>query len=301
MNALRVRNVVKEYGPYRAVDSVSFDVRKGECFGLLGTNGAGKSTLINILAGLLSATSGEVEVLGHDVEKDWLQVKRKTGHCFGFSNYLGNLSGRQNLRVVGYAHGMSDREVDERVDELAALVGMDKIDERADTYSSGMTQKLSLMAALLHDPEVLLVDELTVGLDVESAKQVRQVLSGLKGRKTVVLTTHYMAEADALCDRIGLMHSGRLVALETPLQLKRRVRDYDLLELSTSDDRAAAALAGEVCELESEEPLVCRVRGEQVNALFKYLVGAGLEIRGVRLREPSLEEVFERIGDMEWE
>ncbi len=299
MQALRVRNVVKDYGRFRAVDSVSFDVRKGECFGLLGTNGAGKSTLINILAGLLSPTSGKVRMHGWDVEEDWREVKKRTGHCFGFSCYMGNLTGRQNLRVMGYAHGMSDREVNERVDELAELVDLeDKVDERTEKYSSGMVQKLSLMAALLHDPDVLLVDELTVGLDVEAAKRVRQVLSGLKGKKTIVLTTHYMAEADALCDRIGLMHKGKLVALETPLELKRRVRDYDLLELETSDDSAAAALAAGVCKLESHRPLVCRVRGEQVNTLFKCIVGAGLDIRSVRLREPTLEEVFEKVGEM---
>ncbi len=300
MEALRIKNVVKDYGSSRAVDSVSFSVRKGECFGLLGTNGAGKSTLINILAGLLSPTSGTVKMHGWDVEEDWREVKMRTGHCFGFSCYMGNLTGRQNLRVMGYAHGLSDREVNERVDELAELVDLEgKVDERTEKYSSGMVQKLSLMAALLHDPEVLLVDELTVGLDVEAAKRVRQVLSDLKGKKTIVLTTHYMAEADALCDRIGLMHKGKLVALETPLELKRRVRDHDLLELKTSDDRAAAALATKVCDLESKSPLVCRVRGEQVNTLFKYLVGAGLDIRSVHLREPTLEEVFEKVGEME--
>ena len=221
---------MKKYGEKKAVDSVSFAVGKGECFGLLGTNGAGKSTLINILAGLLSPTSGEVQVLGKDVVRQWRDVKKSTGHCFGFSNYMGNLSGRENLRVVGYAHGMTTKEVDARVDVLAKMVALEEVDEDTRHYSSGMTQKLSLMAALLHNPGIVLVDELTVGLDVPSAKRIRNMLASLKGEKTILLTTHYMSEAEELCDRIGLMHKGRLVALGTPEELKQRAGGAETLE-----------------------------------------------------------------------
>jgi ABC-2 type transport system ATP-binding protein len=299
MQAIRVEKLVKEYGKHRAVNSVSFAVEEGECFGLLGTNGAGKSTLLNIVAGLLSPTSGHVHVLGKDVEKDWREVKRVMGHCFGFSSYMGNLTGRESLRVVGYAHGMSDRQIEARVDELAEIVALDAVDRKQSEYSSGMTQKLSLMVALLHDPQVLLVDELTVGLDVEAAKRIRQVLSSLKGEKTIVLTTHYMAEADLLCDRIGLMNNGALVALETPLQLKRRVRDYDLLELETSDDEKARRVASKLCCVEADK-LVCQVKGQQVAELLSALVREGVVVKKVRLREPSLEEVFDKMGDFAW-
>ena len=295
MHAIKVKNASKEYGPHRALDSVSLDVKHGECFGLLGTNGAGKSTLLNAIAGLLSLSSGSIEVLGHDVEKEERVVKRLLGHCYGYSNYLGNLTGRENLRVQAYAHGIEN--ADERIDALAKLVGLPQVDEAAGTYSSGMTQKLSLMHALLHDPPVLLVDELTAGLDVDAARAVRKVLAGLKGKKTIVLTTHYMREADELCDRIALMHRGRVVAMATPHALKRTVRDYDLVELVTNNNSKALKVASALCTAELNNGSVYVQVRDELDALLASLVEAGVRVQKVRVHEPSLDEVFYALGE----
>ena len=304
MHAIKARNVVKVYddpaGRVKALDGVSFEVDKGEIFGLLGPNGAGKSTLINIVTGLISSTSGDIRVFGKDVAKDWHRIKEMTGTCFGFARFIYFMTGRENLRFFGYLYGMSDREIDERVDELAQTLRLSEIDSQAGTYSSGMTQKLSLMKGLLHSPKLLLVDELTVGLDVDAAMNIRNVFRKVQREEgtTVLLTTHYMQEANDLCKRIALINKGRVYALDTPKKLKRLARDYDVIEISLGKPKKAEAVVrrqtGVLDVFVGRDKLVVKVSSSEksLQPVVEGLLKNGFVFTNVKVRKPMLEEVF---------
>ena len=209
-----------------AVRGVSFEIAEGELFGLLGPNGAGKTTTIKMLITLLLPTSGSARVLGHDVVAEAREVRRKIGYVFGGDRGLyERLSALDNLRYFAELYGVPAREQRPRIDELLELVGLrGREKERVEGYSRGMRQRLHIARGLLHDPEVVFLDEPTIGVDPVGARELRSMIGGLKAAgKTVLLTTHYMFEADALCDRIGVIADGRLVAEGTPAQLKARV------------------------------------------------------------------------------
>ncbi|MCK4326986.1 MAG: ABC transporter ATP-binding protein [Candidatus Diapherotrites archaeon] len=304
MHAIKARNVVKVYddpsGRVKALDGVSFEVDKGEIFGLLGPNGAGKSTLINMITGLISSTSGNIKIFGKDVATDWYSVKEMTGTCFGFARFIYFMTGRENLRFFGYLYDMSDHEIDKRIDELAQTLRLSEIDSRAGTYSSGMTQKLSLMKGLLHNPKLLLVDELTVGLDVDAAMNVRNVFRQVQRDEgtTVLLTTHYMQEANDLCNRIALISKGKLYALDTPKKLKRLARDYDVIEITLKQAKKAEAIVrrqkGVLDVFVGKDRLVAKVSSSEksLQPVIGGLLKKGFMFTNLKVRKPMLEEVF---------
>lgn len=219
--AISIKNLVKRYEDVTAVDDLSFDVEEGEIFGLLGPNGAGKSTTINILSGLLEPTSGSATVLGFDVQREPGKVKERIGVCPQEPALFSFLTGRENVEFMGNLQGMSKEKLRERTDWLLDQVGLGEASSRrAGKYSGGMVRRTSLAMALVHDPEVAFLDEPTVGLDPQSRRATWGLIEDLKGRgRTVILTTHYIEEAEALSDRVGIIDYGRLIALDTPLAL----------------------------------------------------------------------------------
>src|SRR4051794_30545323 len=209
-----------------AVRGISFSVEQGELFGLLGPNGAGKTTTIKMLITLLLPTSGEARVLGHNVVDQAREVRKRIGYVFGGDRGLyERLSARDNLRYFAELYGVSGKEQRARIDEVLELVGLKgREQERVEGYSRGMRQRLHIARGILHDPEVVFLDEPTIGVDPVGARELRQTISGLiAGGKTVLLTTHYMFEADALCDRIAVIAQGRIVGEGTPEALKAGV------------------------------------------------------------------------------
>src|SRR5919198_3585252 len=217
-----------------AVKGVSFEIEKGELFGLLGPNGAGKTTTIKMLITLLIPTSGSARVLGYDVVKDAREVRKRIGYVFGGERGVyERLSGYDNLRYFAELYGVPPRIQKQRIEEMLELVGLrGREHERAEGYSRGMKQRLHVARGLLHDPEVLFLDEPTIGLDPVGAREVRATIGSLtEAGKTVLLTTHYMFEADALCDRIAVISRGEIVAEGTPLDLKRRVAEGAVVEV----------------------------------------------------------------------
>jgi ABC-2 type transport system ATP-binding protein len=217
-----------------AVRGVSFEIAEGELFGLLGPNGAGKTTTIKMLITLLIPTAGHARVLGHDVVDDAHWVRERIGYVFGGDRGLyERLSALDNLRYFAELYGVDPRQQRRRIGELLELVGLDgREKERVEGYSRGMRQRLHIARGLLHDPPVLFLDEPTIGVDPVGARELRQTIAGLRAAgKTVLLTTHYMFEADTLCDRIAVVSKGRIVAEGTPRDLKGSVSEGVVVEI----------------------------------------------------------------------
>src|SRR5438067_5832065 len=228
---IEVVDLVKRFGENIAVDRVSFSVSRGEVFGLLGPNGAGKSTIIKILTTLLPPTGGQASVVGYDVTKQPMAVRRRIGYVPQALSADGNLTGYENLMVFAKLYDLPRSTRDSKVREVLALMGLeDAADKLVRTYSGGMIRRLEVAQAMMHQPEVLFLDEPTVGLDPIARKAVWEHLGHLRTqtRMTIFLTTHYMEEADSLCDRIAILHLGKMVALGTPAELKVAVGGPDV-------------------------------------------------------------------------
>jgi len=231
--AIVIDNLTKKFEDVTAVDGLSLTVEKGELFGLLGPNGAGKTTTINVLSGLLKPTSGSVTVGGYDVEKDPSEVKALIGVCPQDTAVFSYLTGRENVELFGNLHAMSKEELKKKTDELLGKMSLvSDAKRRVGKYSGGMRRRINLIMALVHDPEIAFLDEPTVGMDPQSRRAVWDFIKELKKRnKTVILTTHYMEEAEELCDRVGIIDYGKLIALGAPEQLKAKFEAKNLEEV----------------------------------------------------------------------
>jgi len=220
-NAIIVENVTKRFDSVTAVDNLSLEIKWGELFGLLGPNGAGKTTLINVLSTLLSPTEGGAQVGGFDVEHDGDNVRRIIGVCPQEPAYYGHLTGRENIELFGTFHDVPKVELKERAEKLIQKIGMeDHADRKSKEYSGGMVRRVSTVMSLIHEPKVALLDEPTVAMDPQSRRAVWDFIKELrKKEKTVILTTHYMEEAEELCDRVGIIDHGKVIALGKPQDL----------------------------------------------------------------------------------
>ncbi len=223
METIKVSDLTRDYNGLRAVDHISFEARSGEVFGFLGPNGAGKTTTIKMLTGQLRPTSGTARVAGYDVVEERQQIQPQIGVVFEHQNIYERLSARDNLRFAARLYGVPKA----RVEEMLARVGLaERAGDKSKNYSSGMKQRLLIARALLHEPRVLFLDEPTRGLDPHIARGIRAFVAELAQQGvTVFLTTHYMEEADQLCDRVAIVDQGRIVALDTPARLKAEFGD----------------------------------------------------------------------------
>jgi ABC-2 type transport system ATP-binding protein len=287
-----------------ALRGISFEVERGELFGLLGPNGAGKTTTIKILATLLLPTSGSARVLGFDPAKQAKEVRPRIGHVFGGDRGLyDRLSGLDNLRYFADLYKVPVRERRTRIAELLELVRLKGRErERVETYSRGMRQRLHIARGLLHDPEVLFLDEPTIGLDPVGARELRATIGSLaQAGKTILLTTHYMFEADALCDRIAVINRGEIVAEGTPAHLKSRVAAGSVVEVEVYGvpEEKLARLRGlkgvrAVAVEEREQAQVLTVQTDAdvqlTHAILAQLDGAN--VGRVSQREPTLEDAY---------
>ena len=288
-----------------AVRGVSFEIAEGELFGLLGPNGAGKTTTIKMLITLLIPTSGQAKVLGRDVVEDAHWVRERIGYVFGGDRGLyERLSALDNLRYFAELYGVEPRSQRARIAELFELVGLTgREKERVEGYSRGMRQRLHIARGLLHDPPVLFLDEPTIGVDPVGARELRATIGGLKAAgKTVLLTTHYMFEADALCDRIAVVAKGRIVAEGTPRDLKQRVAEGVVVEIEVygieeRPGRVAAADRGRHLRGgRGSRPGAGRRRpgggrpGSRPTTVLARLDGVSLG--RVTTREPTLEDAY---------
>jgi len=287
-----------------AVKGVSFEIAPGELFGLLGPNGAGKTTTIKMLITLLVPTSGTASVLGHDVVADVRDVRRRIGYVFGGDRGLyERLSGLDNLRYFSELYGVEPREQKARIGALVELVGLTgREGEKVEGYSRGMRQRLHIARGLLHDPDVFFLDEPSIGIDPVGARELRATIAGLRQQgKTVLLTTHYMFEADELCDRIAVIRSGEIVAEGTPAALKGLVSAGRVLEVETygvaDEDVTAVRGVGGVRSAVVEErgqaqvlAITVEPEAEVTQQVLAHLDGT--RVGRVSHREPTLEDAY---------
>ena len=317
--ALAVTDLVRTYrkreGWFRsretveAVRGISFAVRRGGIFGILGPNGAGKTTTIKMLSTLLIPTAGVAEVDGFDVTKDEVEVRRRLGVLFGGDKGLYNqLSARENLRYFGHLYGMTGDLITERSDELLAKVGLsDRANERVESYSRGMKQRLHIAKTLIHRPPVVILDEPTIGLDPMAALEVRALIAELAPEHTVMLSTHDMHEADMLCETVAIIDHGRIVAEGTPAALKAAtpVDRQVLISLSDGPHGRVPELKQQLEDLpgvidstveagaEGGEVLVrCADSSLALDHALAVLRGDGSQVRSIDVREPTLEDAF---------
>lgn len=316
MNAIEAKSLQKVFitrrGFWRqkskstiAVEDVSFQVEQGELFGVLGPNGAGKTTTVKMLTTILLPTKGSGSILGHDLVKDTSEIRKHIGFTFGGARGLyGRLTAMDNLRYFAELYALDPLYSKKRIPEMLELVGLqDRSDDRVETFSSGMQQRLHLARALLHNPDVLFLDEPTVGIDPIGARELRQTVKSLQqAGKTILLTTHYMAEAEELCDRIAIVNHGKIVAMDTPSALRRRISPESVVEITVSQENAAVIeemikkLEGKL-RMESISSLT-----EQHYSLFTPEPETVLEalspalqtrsIQGLQVRNQTMEDVY---------
>lgn len=326
MEAIKAENLEKKYFTYlrkglrkeknlvHALKGISFSVERGEVFGLLGPNGAGKTTTVKILSTLLLPDSGRAYVMGYDVVREPEEVRKRIGVSLSVERgFFWKLTGRENLKYFGMLYGLDGSMLKERVDHALKLVGLDELgasDKLYEEYSTGMKARLSIARAILTDPEVLILDEPTLGLDPNSARLVRELLMRVAHEegKTVLLTTHNMFEAEIVCDRVAIINSGRIIALDTVEGLKELVRGNITVELqatlpakvSLSDlSSQISRELGDSVEViaESEEVRVKAIaipaeRERVTQALLSKLLSIGGSVKRIEVKEPTLEDAF---------
>lgn len=301
MNAISVSKLTRKFGDLVAVDNVSFSVKTGELFGLLGPNGAGKTTIINMLTTLLVPTSGSAVISGFDIRADPDSVRNSIGIIFQDPSLDIGLTGRENLEFHAMMYNIDTEERKKRIAEVLSVVRLtDKADTLVEYYSGGMKRRLEIARGLLHYPSVLFLDEPTLGLDAQTRRSIWEYIKNLNKEyaTTVILTTHYMEEADFLCDRIAIIDNGTIIALDTPDNLKAEYKG-DVITLAIENPVKPLIFGLEekpwVREiLPSNDTLTLTVSNgeENIPELFRLAHSLEITIRSVSLHKPSLEDVF---------
>ena len=295
------RDLRKSYGELRAVDGVSFSVAQGETYGLLGPNGAGKTTTISMIVGILARDAGEVIVDGEPLTPSRVKVKSRIGYVPQELALYPDLNGRENLRFFARLYGLTGQQVNRRTDQALEIVGLaDRAGDLVKEYSGGMKRRLNIAAGLLHDPKLLVLDEPTAGVDPQSRNAILESVERLAGEGIAVLyTTHYMEEAERLCDRVGIIDLGQLRAEGTRRELVSLIGERDRVSLDAAGDlaraQAAAAAVPGVQTAEAGDGRIELLVEEASTALPSILTavsGTGVTVRSVTVSEPNLEAVF---------
>jgi len=302
-NAIEVKELTKFFGSLLAVDQVTFEVRGKEIFGLLGPNGAGKTTTIRMICGMLRPTSGTVVIAGFDVSQKPQEVKRRIGLVPDISNLFGELSARVNLEFMGKLYGLDKKTRRERIDQVLELFQLkERQNDLVKYYSKGMHRRLTIAAALLHQPEILIMDEPTSGLDAQTARLVREIILNLnKEGRTILLTTHQIDEADRLVQRVGIIDHGRLIALNTPEQLKNNIEGMHALEIKILNGVDQQKWLPILRQIEGVDNITLaegkiRILSKDLSQIIPTVVNLvdknGGKIENISVAQPSLEDAF---------
>jgi len=304
MSTIIVKELTKKFGEFTAVDSVSFSIETGELFGLLGPNGAGKTTIINMLTTLLLPTAGDAEIAGYDLRRDPARIRNNIGIIFQDPSLDIGLTGRENLEFHAMMYSIGSDERKKRIREVLDVVGLtDKADILVENYSGGMKRRLEIARGLIHYPKVLFLDEPTLGLDAQTRRSIWEHIRKLNRNygTSVILTTHYMEEADYLCDRIAIIDQGKIIALDTPSGLKNRLRgDCVSLEIEGKADIFSAVLeekdwVKEVVQNGKMLDVIISDYEKNIPDIFQTAGGLGIGISSINFNKPSLEDVFLRL------
>ncbi len=295
-----IKNLVKKYGEFYALHGLNFEVNENEIFGLLGPNGAGKTTLIHILATLLKPTEGYAIVNGFNVLHDATKVRESIGVVFQAPSSDDMLTGYENLKVHALLYGIPSKKREIRISEVLKLVGLEeRKNDQVKKYSGGMRRRLEIARGLLHNPKVFFLDEPTLGLDPQSRDIMWTYIKKIVKEEnvTIILTTHYMEEADTLCDRIGFITNGRIIALDSPLNLKQEIGG-DILKITFTDDIHANTDFADfdfVHRVENNGNSVI-IYMDEVNSNLHRLVKHLDDVKSIEYTKPTLNDVFLKLS-----
>ena len=302
MVSIQTYNLTKKFGTLTAVNSLDLTIHKGTIFGLLGPNGAGKSTLLSMLCTILNPTSGTATVNGFDILTESEKVRQSIGIVFQSISIDDRLTGRENLKFHAMLYDVPDDKIIDRINEVLALLELsDRADDLVRTYSGGMIRRLEMARGLLHHPHILFLDEPTIGLDPQTREHIWLYIQELtrkkKGDLTVLLTTHYMDEADLLCDEVAIIDKGQIIVRDSPENLKRDLQGEKIRMKMASPEILASLLSKNpgICNVSTESG-VLEVRiahnGKIVQEIFDITREAGIEIDHISIHEPSMHDVF---------
>lgn len=300
---IETRELTKVYDSITAVDHLNLTIKKGEIFGLLGPNGAGKTTTILMLMGLSEPTSGSIRVAGLDPVRQALSVKRIVGYMPDNMGFYGDLTGRENLFYTARLNGISPGRAKKKIEELLVRVGLkDASDRRVREYSKGMRQRLGIADVLLKDPEIIFLDEPTLGLDPEGTKELLDIILqlGKKEGKTILISSHLLHQVQAICDRVGIFVKGKLVAVGSISDLAKEIGSEQVIELKTRDmsvfpTEEIKAIPG-VSSVEIHEDMAI-IKGEEQDLapkIVKALVAKDIDIYHLRARSSDLDDIYSR-------
>ncbi|MEI7483093.1 MAG: ABC transporter ATP-binding protein [Ignavibacteriota bacterium] len=294
---IQLKNVNKSFSTVKALDDVSLEINGGEFFGLLGPNGAGKSTTMSILIGYLAADSGNIFINGEEVKTDELNFRKEIGFVPQSIALYDELSAEENLKIFGSLYGLPKPELEEAMNSYLNAVGLyDRRKEEVRNYSGGMKRRLNLITALLHKPKVLLCDEPTVGVDPQSRNAIFDFLEKLNADGlTIVYTTHYMEEAERLCNRVAIIDSGKIIALGTPDELLQMLPTSEHIYITKNDATVSNVNVfksyGEI--IDNNDRYELRLNKEsKLSSFFGALENANVNVQNVTIQKPTLEELF---------
>ena len=303
MYSVETKSLTKSFGDVTAVDDVSFSVEKGEIFGFLGPNGAGKSTTIMILTTLLKPTSGQALIAGNNVMTDPKKVRENIGYVQQETTVDEYLTGRENLILQAKLNHIPKNEIDSRIDEVLDLIELsDKQNESVVTYSGGMRKRLDIAGGLLHRPKVLFLDEPTVGLDIQTRRKIWEYIKKIHDEfeMTIFLTTHYMEEADQLCDRIGIIDGGKIQVIDSPENMKNAMGN-EVISIIIEENDSRDSFLTELKNIESVNKinedgskltLFVSNGTEVIPKVFQISSDIGIKITSISLTQPTLDDVF---------
>jgi len=294
--AIQTFSISRKFGDIIAVNSIDLSIKEGELFSLLGPNGAGKTTVIKMLCCLLRPSSGTATIMGHDTQKDPIAVKQVIDVSPQETAIAEHLNAWENLSLMGGIHGFGKEEVKKRSEELLEMMGLtQRAKDQVRKYSGGMKRRLSIAMALVSDPQVLFLDEPTLGLDPQSRRSVWEHIAELKGKKTIVHTTHYLEEADALADRIAIIDEGKIVALGTSRELKDSISDMQVMVVRAKNltNDAIEGLREIYPEVKEVEDGV-EIKAKEISSyeIIDYLRPRGVVIESTSLKQITLDDVF---------
>jgi ABC-2 type transport system ATP-binding protein len=301
--SIETKSLSKSFGDVKAVDDISFYVESGEIFGFLGPNGAGKSTTMMILTTLLKPTSGHALVSGFDVRRNPKQVREKIGYVQQETTVDEYLTGRENLLLQARLNHIPKDQIDSRIDEVLELIELsDKQNEPVVTYSGGMRKRLDIAGGLLHRPKVLFLDEPTVGLDIQTRRKIWEYIKKIheEFEMTIFLTTHYMEEADQLCDRIGIIDGGKIQIIDSPQNMKSAMGN-EVISLSIEETKSEKLFLSELEKIElinkinqdqNKITLFASKGTEVIPKIFQISADLGIKIISISLTQPTLDDVF---------
>jgi ABC-2 type transport system ATP-binding protein len=295
---IKIDSLNKSFGRIKALDNLNLEINRGELLGIIGPNGAGKTTAIRMACCILKPDSGDIFVDGYSIHQDPIRIKSMIGYLPEEPNLYERFKAKDLLKYFAELYGVPKKDIDGRIEELLQLVGMeDRSDDRINTFSKGLRQRISVARALIHDPEIIIFDEPTMGLDPATANSIRNFIMGLKGQKTIILCTHYMEEADLLCDRVAILNNGRIMDVGTPPYLKSKIHGNLILKVKVNETGDIDKVKDRINQFPSTNG-VDMVNGEfwislkSRNEISNIVDIFGEEVVSVNTKEPTLEDVF---------